>query len=159
MTSTNKAIAALRTSLLPVALLLSTGSIGCATVGAGHTEARGHNMHVSATVAGGGARDIVSGPATLLHVDVDGANDLALYRVVRTAGARDADTCAAAAQRGATTELRRGASNRVNIDVGSDEIVCVAAATPGRAASLTWHARRTVIGAAPAGQLVASNSR
>jgi len=154
MTNTNNAIKALRNTLFPVALLLSTGSVGCATVGAGHGQARGRDMHVSATVSGGAARAIVSGPATLLHVDVSGANDLSLYRVART----DGDACAAA-KRGPATELRRGASNRVNIDVASDEIVCVAAATADRAASLTWHARRADPASLTTGRMLASNDR
>ena len=156
MTNANKATKVLRSTLLPVALLLSTGSIGCATAGAGNGSARGRDMHVSATVSSGAARAIVSGPATLLHVDVAGANDLSLYRVART----DGDACAdAAAKRGPATELRRGASNRVDIDVASDEIVCVAAATAGRDASLTWHARRADTAAPTTGRLLASNDR
>jgi hypothetical protein len=155
MTNANKALEALRSTLLPVALLLSSGSIGCATVGADHGQARGRDMHVSATVAGGASRVIVSGPATLLHVDVNGASDLSLYRVARA----DGDACAAT-KRGPATELRRGASNRVNIDVASDEIVCVAAAAAAQgAASVTWHARRADEASRTAGRLLASNSR
>jgi len=155
MTNTNKAIKALRNILLPAALLLSSGTIGCATVGAGHSDVRGRDVHVSASLSGGAARAIVSGPATLLHVDVAGANDLSLYRVART----DGDACAAAAKRGPATELRRGASNRVNIDVGADEIICVAAATAGRGASLTWHARSAQTSTISDGRLLAANDR
>ena len=70
----------------------------------------------------------------------------------------DGDACATA-KRGPATELRRGASNRVNIDVASDEIVCVAAATTDGAASLTWHARRADEASLSAGRLLASNGR
>jgi hypothetical protein len=144
------AASALRSSIVPLALLLSAGSIGCATA-AGQGQARGRDMHVSATLPGGASRAIVSGPATLLHVDVGRADDLSLYRVART----DGDPCATA-KRTPAIELRRGASNRVNIDVAADEIVCVAA---GRAASLTWHARRAVPAAPTMGRLLASNER
>jgi len=155
MTNTNKALKILRNTLLPAALLLSSGTIGCATVGAGHGDIRGRDVHVSASVAGGASRAIVSGPATLLHVDVAGADDLSLYRVART----DGDACAAAAKRGPATELRRGASNRVNIDVASDETICVAAATAGRGASLTWHARNADTSTTTDGRLLAANDR
>ena len=153
MTNANKANKVLRNTLLPVALLLSSGSIGCATVGAGHGDVRGRDLHVSATVSGGASRAIVSGPATLLHIDVAGANDLSLYRVART----DGDACAAS-KRGPATELRPGASNRVNFDVAADEIVCVAA-NAGRAASLTWHARRADAATMTGGHLLAANDR
>ena len=152
--NTTRAIrSALRSSIVPLALLLSTGSIGCATA-AGHGAARGRDMHVSATLPGGASRAIVTGPATLLHVDVARADDLSLYRVART----DGDP-SAAAKRSPAIGLRRGASNRVNIVVASDEIVCVAAGTAGRAASLTWHARRAAPAAPTTDRLLASNER
>lgn len=156
MTSANKAHKVLPNIFFPLALMLAAGSVGCATAGGGH--GRGRDLHVSATLAGGAARPIVSGPATLLHVGVDGTNQVSLYRVTRTTGASDADACAAAA-RGPATGLRRGASNRVNIAVASDEIVCVASAGAARDASVTWHARRADSTATTGGQLLASNDR
>jgi len=113
---------------------------GCATGSEGQIgRMAGHDVHASRHFAGDGAHVLVSGPAWLLHVDVEGRDDLALYAVPRKDGT-DADCTS-----GPTVEkkrLRPGQSNLVNLAVAADETICVAAATNTRTASVMWHARR-----------------
>ena len=95
---------------------------GCATTAGGHGG--GHDVHSSARIPGDGARVLVSGPAWLLHVDVEGRDDLSLYAVARKAGT-DADCTS-----GAVVEKKRlhpGQSNLVNLSVAADETICVGA--------------------------------
>jgi len=116
---------------------------GCATTSGGHGG--GHDVHSSARIAGDGARVLVSGPAWLLHVDVEGRDDLLLYAVARKDGT-DADCTS-----GPTVEkkrLRPGQSNPVNLSVAADQTICVGAATKARTTSVMWHARRIDGGAA-----------
>ena len=111
---------------------------GCAT-GSGGPFGGGHDLHASTRIAGAGAHVLVSGPAWLLHVNVDGRDDLALYTVARKDGT-DAD-CAG----GLTVEkkrLRPGVSNLVNLSVAADETICIAPSPNTRTASVMWHARR-----------------
>jgi hypothetical protein len=129
-----RAIQAIQLSVLSIALATAAG---CATISAGH--AGRHDVHASARIAGDSARVLVSGPASLLHIDVDGRADLALYSVARKSGT-DAD-CAA----GTGVEkkhLRPRMQNVMNLDVGAGETICVASAASSQTASVTWHVRR-----------------
>lgn len=135
-----RAIQAIQLSVLSIALATAAG---CATISAGH--AGGHDVHASARIAGNNARALVSGPVWLLHVNVDGRDDLALYAVASKDGT-DAD-CAA----GANVEKKRlqaGVSNLVNLDVAAGETICIAPAASTRTASVMWHARRLDAGSA-----------
>jgi len=123
---------AIQLSVLSIAL-----AAGCATVSGGH--ARGHDVHATARIAGDAARVLVSGPAWLMHVDVEGRDDLALYAVARKGGT-DAD-CVAARPTVEKKRLRTGVPNRVNLNVAAGETICIAAAGT-RTASVMWHARR-----------------
>ena len=119
-----------------VSIALAT-TAGCATVAGGRVA--GHDVHASARIARASAHALVSGPAWLLHVDVDGHEDLSLYTVARKDGT-DAD-CSS----GATVEKKRlhpGVSNLVNLNVAADETVCIAPAVSNRTTSVMWHARR-----------------
>jgi hypothetical protein len=125
---------AIQLSVLSIALATAAG---CATISGG--PASRHDVHASARIAGDTARILVSGPASLLHIDVDGRADLALYAVARKSGT-DAD-CAASA----TVEKKRlhaGTQNVVNLDVAAGETICVASAASARPTSVMWHARR-----------------
>jgi len=127
-------------------LVLGTLAVGgCATTSEGHVGSMGgRDVHASAHFAGDGAHVLVSGPAWLLHVDVEGRDDLALYAVARKDGT-DADCTG-----GPTVEkkrLRPGQPNLVNLSVAADETICVASAMKTRSASVMWHARRIDSGA------------
>ena len=125
---------AIQLSVLSIALAAAGG---CATVSGGH--ARGHDVHATARIAGDAARVLVSGHAWLMHVDVEGRDDLALYAVARKGGT-DAD-CVAARPTVEKKRLRTGVPNRVNLNVAAGETICIAAAGT-RTASVMWHARR-----------------
>ena len=110
---------------------------GCATTAGGHGG--GHDVHSSARIPGDGARVLVSGPAWLLHVDVEGRDDLSLYAVASKDGT-DADCTSGPTVE--KTHLRPGRSNLVNLSVAAGQTICVGAATTTRTASVMWHARR-----------------
>jgi hypothetical protein len=130
-------------------VLGTLAAAGCATTSERHVGSMaGCDVHATAHFAGDGAHVLVSGPAWLLHVDVEGRDDLALYAVARKDGT-DADcTTGAAVEK---KRLHPGQSNLVNLSVASDETICVASATKTRTASVMWHARR-IDGGAVAGQ-------
>lgn len=115
---------------------LAAGAV-CATTPA--TLSRGKDLHASARVGSVGARVLVIGPALLMHVDVDGRDDLALYTVARKDGT-EAD-CAGPLT-GERKRLRPGTANLVNLSVADREVVCVAVEPNTRTASVNWHARR-----------------
>ena len=125
---------AIQLSVLSIALATAAG---CATLSAAHTG--GHDVHASARIDGDRARVLVSGPAWLLHIDVDGRDDLALYSVARKDGT-DADCAAGTAVE--KKRLRAGAPNLVNLEVADGETICIAPVATTRIASVMWHARR-----------------
>jgi hypothetical protein len=88
---------------------------------------------------------LVTGPALLMHVNVEGRDDLALYAVARKDGT-EADC--AGAPTGERKRLRPNVANLVNMTVAANETICIAPAPRGGAASVMWHARRIVGGAA-----------
>lgn len=118
-----------------VATLATTA--GCATA-AGRLS-RGHDLHSSARVGSGGARVLVVGPAVLMHVDVDGRDDLALYTVKRK-NATDADC--AGVPTGERRHLRPGVANLVNLTVAEEQVACIAVEPNARSAKVVWHAVR-----------------
>jgi hypothetical protein len=122
-----------------VSFLLGTLAVdaGCATASRGLS--RGHDLHATARVGSDGARVLVVGPAVLMHVDVDGRDDLALYTVARKDGT-EAD-CAGLLT-GERRHLRPGTANLVNLTVADHQLVCVAVEPNTRTASVMWHARR-----------------
>jgi hypothetical protein len=121
-------------SLTTLFLLVTAGSIGCATTGA---RSGGHrDVHASATLEAGAARVLVQGPARLLHVDVETRDGLALYTAARNQGT-DADCAAAGSER---VRLHAGGSNRVNLAVGAGDVLCVTA--PAARAAVMWHAEK-----------------
>jgi hypothetical protein len=125
---------AIRTLVLLAAVV---SSVGCATShNHGGEAARPGDVRAAATVIGTAPRLVVAGPAVLMHIEVEGRDDLYLYTVARNQGT-DADCAAAAVEQ---TRLRKQVSNRVNLRVGADQSICVAADTSR--ASVTWHARR-----------------
>jgi hypothetical protein len=75
----------------------------------------------------------------LLHIDVDGRDDLALYSVASRDGT-DADCAAGAAVE--RKRLRAGAPNLVNLEVAAGETICIAPVASTRIAAVMWHARR-----------------
>ena len=120
-----------------------TSGVGCATISGG--RARGRDLHASARIAGDATRVLVAGPALLMHVDVDGRDDLSLYAVRRSAGT-EADC--GAARIGEPRRLRPGVPNQVNIEVPAGQSICVGAAPNARTAAVMWHARRVEAGSA-----------
>ena len=136
---------AIQVSFLFVSVSLA-GAAGCATASGGRAERR--DQHTSVRISGDAARVLVAGPALLMHVDVEGRDDLALYAVARKTGT-EADC--ATGQSGERRRVRPGVSNRVNITVAADQEICIAAAPRNRSTSVMWHARR-IDGGAVAGQ-------
>src|SRR5262245_46090295 len=120
-----------------LATLAAVTGAGCAAT-AGRLS-RSNDLHAATHVGGDGARVLVVGPAVLMHVNVEGRDDLALYMVARKDGT-EAD-CAGAL----TSErkhLRPGAANLVNLAVPDAQVVCIAVEPNTRTASVMWHARR-----------------
>jgi hypothetical protein len=132
------------TQTLPTLFLFAAiaAGAGCATTAGGGAR----DIHASATVGGVGPRMLTAGPALLIHVDVEGKNDLALYTVARKLGT-DADCAASPA--GQSVRLRGGVSNHVNVTLNGDEAVCVAPQA-GHAAIL-WHVKTPGAPRTPAG--------
>jgi hypothetical protein len=127
---------------------------GCARFSGGRSG--GHDLHATAHITGDAARVVVSGPAVLLHVDVDGRDDMALYAVTRKDGT--AADCAGGPI-GERRQLRPGAPNRLNLTVAADQTICVATAPSTRGGSVMWHARVIDSGAAAAsGSAIALDS-
>src|SRR5207248_796025 len=60
------------------------GAVGCAT-GLGGLSAR-RDLHTSARVSGAAPRVLVTGPALLMHINVEGRDDLTVYAVARKTG-------------------------------------------------------------------------
>jgi hypothetical protein len=82
---------------------------------------------------------LISGPALLLHVDLDSAADQAvLYAVERKSGT--AADCAAGPS-GDSLRLHGGRTNPVNLVVPAGQTACVA--SPTAHASLRFHARKS----------------
>ena len=135
-----RVIQAIQSSVLSIALATAAG---CATISAGH--AGGHDVHALADIAGNSARVLVSGPAKLWHIYVDGRDDLALFSVARKDGT-DADCATRAAVE--KKRLRAGAPNLVNLDVAAGETICIAPVASTRIAAVMWHARRLDAGSA-----------
>jgi hypothetical protein len=135
-------------SFFLAALAAGTGA-GCATA---RVLSRSQDLHAAARIGANGARVLVVGPALLMHIDVDGRNDLALYTVARKSGT-EAD-CAGAL----TSErkhLRPGVANLVNLAVTDAQVVCIAVEPNTRTATVTWHARRIDGGSAAGRHAVA----
>ena len=129
-----RATGAVGVSILFIAL---ASGAGCATITGGHGGRR--DVHSSTHVAGVGARVLVTGPALLMHVDVEGRDDLVLYAVARKDGT-EADC--AAEQTSERKRIRPGVPNLVNLPVAAGQTICIAAAPDIRTASVMWHARR-----------------
>jgi hypothetical protein len=114
---------------------------GCSLAGASGMQ-RAAEVRVATTLEAGSAKLVVSGPARLLHVDVRGRQPLSIYSVKRGAGG--AVNCADSVRSG-VFPLRHGASNELNLEVLSDEAICLANqigdASAGNA-DVSWHARR-----------------
>jgi hypothetical protein len=126
-------------TILASSVVFMVGGLGCAT-GATGAGGRARDVHASAVVSGGGeGRLLVAGPAVLLHVDVEGRHDVALYTV--SAGDGTPADCSRAGD-GQRTQVRRGHSNRINLRVGTGEVVCVGAPDAPGVAEVRWHARK-----------------
>jgi hypothetical protein len=110
---------------------------GCATASGGLSRSR--DLHATTRVAADGARVLVVGPAVLMHVDVDGRDDLALYTVARKDGT---ETDCTGPLTGERKHLRPGVANLVNLTVPDGQAVCIAVEPNTRTASVAWHARR-----------------
>ena len=114
---------------------------GCGVAGASGMQ-RAAEVRVATTLEAGSPKVIVSGPARLLHVDVHGHQTLNVYSVKRDAGG--AASCAARA-RSEARALRQAASTELNLEVGDDEVVCLAnSAGDAPRIDVSWHARRGV---------------
>ena len=122
---------ALTTLLL---LAATTSAVGCATSSGAPRDVRS-----SAAIATTAPSMLVSGPALLMHVDLDNAADQAvLYAVERKAGtAADCGT----GPSGDSLRLHGGRTNPVNLVVPAGQTACVA--SPSAHASLRFHARKS----------------
>jgi hypothetical protein len=129
-------IRAARPILFTFLCIALAASAGCASRGGG---AGSRDLHASARMTGDAARVLVVGPALLMHIQVEGRDDLALYTVARKQGT-EADCVAGPT--GQRRRLRPGVSNLVNLTVAAGETICIAPAPRAGAASVMWHARR-----------------
>jgi hypothetical protein len=126
---------------------------GCGVTGA--SALRAAEVRVATTLEAGSPKVIVSGPARLLHVDVQGHQTLNVYTVKRDASG--AASCAARG-RSETRALRQAASTELNLEVGDDEVVCLAnSAGDAPRIDVSWHARRGIGTRIEAGHAIASN--
>jgi hypothetical protein len=113
---------------------------GCAGTGAASMQ-RAAEVRVATTLEAGSPKMMVSGPARLLHVDVEGHQTLNVYTVKRDAAGEA--SCAVLPREART--LRQAASTELNLEVGDDEVVCLAnAAGEAPRVDVSWHARRGV---------------
>jgi hypothetical protein len=127
---------------------------GCGVTGASSMQ-RAAEVRIATTLEAGSPKVIVSGPARLLHVDVQGHQTLNVYTVKRDAGG--AANCAARG-RAEMRALRQAASTELNLEVGDDEVVCLAnSAGDAPRIDVSWHARRGVAAPSETGHAVASN--
>jgi len=112
---------------------------GCAGAGASGMQ-RAAEVRVATTLEAGSPKLMVSGPARLLHVDVEGHQTLNVYTVKRDAAG---EASCAVAPRGEARALRQAATTELNLQVGDDEVVCLAnAAGDAPRVDVSWHARR-----------------
>ena len=128
---------------------------GCAGTGAAGMQ-RSAEVRMATTLEAGSPKLMVSGPARLLHVDVEGHQTLNVYTVKRDAAG--AASCAGKARSEART-LRQAATTELNLEVGDGEVVCLAnAAADAPRVDVSWHARRGVAAPIETGHtLTASN--
>ena len=127
-----------RMMMLASSVVLVVGGLGCATTSA-RPRSGARDVHSSAVVSGGGSgRMVVSGPAVVLDLDVEGKHDVALYTVPARDGTH-ADCEHSAGGQG--MPVRRGHSDQVNLRVGTGEAVCVSSPATGGVAEVRWHAR------------------
>jgi len=141
--ATNRGIRGI--GFLFLAAAMAAGA-GCATASGGRVG--GRDVHASARIAGDSAHVLVNGPAWLMHVNIEGRNDMSLFADARKDGT-DADC--AGSQNGERKRLRPGMSNLVNMSVGAEETICIAPSPNAPTASVMWHARR-IDGDAAAGR-------
>jgi len=133
---------------LASSVVLVVGGLGCATTSA-RPRSGARDVHGSAVVSGGGSgRIVVSGPAVVLDLDVEGKHDVALYTVPAGDGTH-ADCEHPAGGQG--IPVRLGHSDQVNFRVGTGEAACVSSPATGGAAEVRWHARLIENSATPAG--------
>jgi hypothetical protein len=112
---------------------------GCAGTGASAMQ-RAAEVRVATTLEADSPKLMVSGPARLLHVDVEGHQTLNVYTVKRDAAG---EASCAGKTRSAARALRQAASTELNLEVGDDEVVCLAnAAGDAPRVDVSWHARR-----------------
>jgi len=145
--ATNRGIRGI--GFLFLAAAMAAGA-GCATASGGRVG--GRDVHASARIAGDSAHVLVNGPAWLMHVNIEGRDDMSLFAVARKDGT-DADC--AGSQNGERKRLRPGMSNLVNMSVGAEETICIAPSPNAPTASVMWHARRIDGDAAGRGQTLA----
>ena len=112
---------------------------GCAGAGASGMQ-RAAEVRVATTLEAGSPKLMVSGPARLLHVDVEGHQTLNVYTVKRDAAG---EASCAGKTRTEARALRQAATTELNLQVGDDEVVCLAnAAGDAPRVDVSWHARR-----------------
>jgi len=112
---------------------------GCNVTGVSNLQ-RGAEVRVATTLEAGSPKMVVTGPARLLHVNVQGHKAVSVYSVKRDA--TGAVNCAATT-RSDRQPLRQMASTELNLQVKDDEAVCMAHdATDAGRADVSWHARR-----------------
>ena len=137
-----------RMMTLASSVVLVVDGLGCATTSA-RPRSGARDVHGSAVVSGGGSgRIVVSGPAVVLDLDVEGKHDVALYTVPAGDGTH-ADCEHPAGGQG--IPVRLGHSDQVNFRVGTGEAACVSSPATGGAAEVRWHARLIENSATPAG--------
>jgi hypothetical protein len=112
---------------------------GCAGAGATGTQ-RAAEVRVATTLEARSPKLMVSGPARLLHVDVEGHQTLQVYTVKRDAAG---EASCSVVPRVEARALRQAATTELNLEVGDDEVVCLAnAAGEAPRVDVSWHARR-----------------
>jgi hypothetical protein len=128
MTRTKRAL----TTLL--LLIMADTGFACAT-----SSGTPRDVRFSARPARTAPSMLVTGPALLMHVDVDAPADrLLLYAVARKQGT-SADC--GLGPTGDSLRLHAGRTNQVNLVVPADRAACVA--SESAQVSIRWHARRS----------------
>ena len=127
----------MKTIALAFALLATAGCSTLPRPTAGHVAKNQSELHGSAAVRAGRARALVSGPALIRHLEIDGDGAVALY-LTDDPGIGDR-ACPSAGAEGASPFALLASDSRVtDVTVPAGKRVC--AATERSSSRVAWHA-------------------
>jgi len=120
--------------------LLATVAAGCSTLPHGTVSRAGRNQterHGTTAVHSGRAKALVSGPALIRHLEIDGDGGVALY-LADDPGIADRACPSARAEKAPAIALLGDQSRLTNLTVPAGKRVC--ATTEAAAVNVVWHA-------------------